>query len=228
VNYRGSLENVFQLAHEIGHAVHAHIAHQAQPFVYTHPSTLTGETVAAVFEGALVDRMTGGTSGGEEKPRVLDLAIQNILHLFYRPMLDADFELRIYDTEGAITGPTLGALYLSVVEEFYGETVSLDDWDAHTWQQTPHYFTSPLYMGKYGLSSAAANILISQLTSATEAEAAAARRALLELMSSGSSGYPLELLRAAGANPGDPGTIDVLITRLEELVDELEQTLSAP
>ncbi len=223
VNYRGSLETVFQLAHEIGHAVHALIAHHGQPFVYSHRSSLTSEAVAGVFEGALVEQMVGPATNREEKIRVLDLSIQNILRLFYRPMLDADFELRLYDPDVPITGPSLGALYLAVVTEFYGETVSLNDWDRHTWQQTPHYYTSPLYMGRYGLASAAANALISRLTSPSVSERAVARQAFHDLMRAGASAYPTELLKRAGADLEDPHTTEALIGRLESLVDELER-----
>ena len=226
VNYRGSLENVFQLSHEIGHAVHAYIAHHAQPFVYAHRSSLTSESVAAVFEGVLVEQMVGPATSRKEKIQVLDLSIQNILRLFYRPMLDADFELRLYETDGPITGPSLGALYLAVVAEFYGETVSLNDWDTHTWQQTPHYYTSPLYMGRYGLASAAANTLISQLTSPSGSERAVARQALLDLMRSGASAYPAELLKRAGVDLDNSHTIEVLVARLESLVDELERAVN--
>lgn len=226
VNYRGSLETLFQLAHEIGHAVHSYIAYHAQPFVYSHPSSLTGESVAAVFEGALVEQMVEETPNQQEKIRVLDLSIQNILRLFYRPMLDADFELRLYETDGPITGPSLEALYLAVVSDFYGETVSLNDWDAHSWQQTPHYYTSPLYMGKYGLSTAAANSLIAQLESPVDTQAASARRALLNLMRSGSSGYPIELLGLAGVDLANSHTIEVLVARLDSLVDELERAVN--
>jgi len=225
VNYRASLENVFQLAHEIGHAVHAVLAHETQPFVYSHPSSLTGEAMASVFEGALVDHMVGRATSRDEKIRVLDLSIQNILRLFYRPMLDADFEHRIYDGDEAITGPSLGALYLAVVTDYYGESVNLTAWDAHAWQKTPHYYTSPLYMGRYGLSSAAANALLPGLTSPDEADRATARRALVELMRAGSSGSPLHLLATAGADLLDPQTIEALVVRMGSLVGKLEQVV---
>ncbi len=136
-------------------------------------------------------------------------------------MLDADFELRLYERDGPIAGPSLGALYLAVVAEFYGETVSLNDWDAHAWQRTPHYFTSPLYLGRYGLASAAADVLIPQLTSPVDTEAATARRAFLNLMRSGSSGYPLDLLSRAGADLDNSHTSEVLVARLQSLVEEL-------
>ena len=165
VNYHGSLDHLFQLSHEIGHAVHSTIAYRAQPLVYTHPSSLTGETVAAVFEGALVAELVDRATTREERVRVLDLTIQNLLRLFYRPMLDADFELRIYDSDGSITGPAVQSLYLEVVRDFYGDSVRVEDWDAHAWQQTPHYYTAPLYLGRYGLSTAAANSLMVRLMS---------------------------------------------------------------
>ena len=141
-------------------------------------------------------------------------------------MLDADFELRLYEADLPITGPSLAALYLEVVAEFYGESVSLKDWDAHGWQMTPHYFTSPLYMGRYGLSSAAANALISRLTSPDDSQSATARRALLELMRAGGSDYPIELLRVAGADLEDSRTVEALVARLDSLVDRLERAVN--
>ncbi len=226
VNYRGSLDSLFQLAHEIGHAVHAQLAHDAQPFIYSHRSSLTSEAVAGVFEGALVARMVGQPTSRKEKIGVLDLAIQNTLRLFYRPMLDADFELRLYEADGPLTGPSLAARYLAVAREFYGNTVRLDERDGHAWQQTPHYYTSPLYMGRYGLASAAATTMTSRLTSPSAAERAAARQALLELMRSGASDYPIELLKRAGADLGDSAVSRAPVTRLAALVADLERTLS--
>ena len=169
--------------------------------------------------------MVGRVTTRKEKIQVLDLSIQNILRPFYRPMLDADFELRIYETGGPITRQSLGELYLDVVEAFYGDTVRLRDWDKYAWQQTPHFYTAPLYMGRYGLSSAAANALISQLTSPVDGRAAKARRVLLDLMRAGSSNYPLDLLSAAGADLADPETVAALVARLDSLVDELEKAL---
>ena len=227
VNYRGTLDSVFQLVHELGHAVHAFLAYQAQPFVYSHRSSLTSEAVASVFEGALVDFMVGEAESPEAKVRVLDLSLQNLLRLFYRPMLDADFEIRVHEAAGSITGPLLGELYLEVVTLFYGGTVSLNTWDAYTWQQTPHFYTAPLYLGRYGLASAAASVLASRLTEPDPTNASVARREFVELMKSGASDYPLELLRVAGADLEDPETVQILVARAATLVDELETLLGS-
>ena len=223
VNYRGTLENVFQLTHEIGHAVHALMAWEAQPFVTSHRSSLTSETVAGVFEGVLVDHMAREAESRGERIRVLDVSIQNILRLFYRPMLDADFELRIYETDVPVTGPSLGELYLDVVSDLYGDSVSLHEWDRHAWQRTPHFYTSPLYLGRYGLASAAANGLMGRLRAPGESAAVASQRALVDLMRAGASDYPLQLLRAAGAELEDRRSVEALGARLDRLVGEVER-----
>ena len=224
VPYRGTLDHVFQLVHEIGHAVHSDLSYRHQPFVYSHASSLTSETVASVFEGALVEYMTRESEDRQQRSRVFDLAIQNVLRLFYRPMLDADFELRFYESDAVITGPALGELYLSVVADFYGDAVSVREWDAFAWQQTPHYYTAPLYMGRYGLSTAAAQALIVRLTSESATQARSARNSLLELMKAGSSDDPIALLKKAGADLGDPRTAGAVVDRLDLLVGELERS----
>jgi len=227
VNYRGSLESVFQLVHEIGHAVHAYLAYRNQPYVYSHRSSLTSEAVASVFEGALVEYMVEQAESREAKVRVLDLSIQNLLRLFYRPILDADFEIRVHESAGTITSPSLGKQYLEVATEFYGETVSLKDWDAFTWQQTPHLYTAPLYLGRYGLAAAAANVLVARLADPDATDAGVARRGFVELLKSGTSDHPLELLRVAGVDLEDPETVRILVVRAERLVDDLARALAS-
>jgi len=227
VSYRGSLDSLFQLAHEIGHAVHADFARKSQPFVYGHRSTLTSEAAASVFENAVVDFMVKQAKSDDERVRVLDLAIQNSLRIFFRPMTDADFELRLYDTKQAMTGKALGELYLSIVQDLYGASVRVEPWDANAWQLTPHYYTSPLYLGRYGLSSAAADLMWRRLSAEAEGERKSAQESFVELLRAGGSDYPFELLRRAGADLNDTSSIEPMVERLDSLVSELERVAEA-
>ena len=222
VSYRGNLDSLFQLAHEVGHACHAALAARAQPAVYAHPSSLTGEAVAALHEAVLVDLLIRRAATPEARLAVADHAVQNLLRLFVRPALDADFELSLYADGGGVTREALGVRYRATLERYYGDALVLDDLDAFGWMTTPHFFSSPLYLGRYPLAYAAATALADRLTAGDPGTRSAARRDLLTLLEAGSSDDPAVLLAAAGADLSDPGSAAGVAGRLDRLVDRLE------
>ena len=222
VHYRGDLGSLLQLAHEVGHAVHADLAHRGQPFVYAHFSSLTGEAVAGLHEGALVDLLLRRAATREERGTVLDHAVQNLLRLFHRPALDAGFELALYDGDGVLTGEELARRYLEALVATYGDSVALEEWDGAGWMTTPHFYDSPLYMGRYPLAAAAATALLARLTAPEPAARDAARRDLAELLAAGASDDPLELLRRAGVDLRAPATLAAVVDRMDRLVSDLE------
>lgn len=217
VAYRGTVLDLFVLAHELGHAVHSQLAHRAQPYVSSLYSTLTGEAVASLHELLLVEKLLqeAGTPG--EKTAAADFAIQNLLRTFYRPAIDADFELQLYAEDSTVTAEGLDALYGKVLATYYGDALKLEPWDRHGWQQVPHFFTAPLYMLRYGLAYAAATALAEKLTSSDPAERQAAQHRYLDLLRAGGSDDPTVLLAKAGADLSTPATFEAVIRRLEGL-----------
>lgn len=217
VSYRSTVLDLFALAHELGHAIHSYLAHRAQPYVTSIPSTLTAEAVASLHELLLVERLLQEAGAPGEKLAVTDFAIQNLLRTFYRPAIDADFELQIYAEEASLTADGLDALYGKVLESYHGDALTLKPWDRHGWQQVPHFFTAPLYMLRYGLAYASATALAERLTSSDAAERQAAQRRYLDLLRAGGSDAPTALLAAAGADPALPATFEAVFERLERL-----------
>ena len=217
VSYRSTVLDLFALAHELGHAVHSQLAHRAQPYVTSIPSTLTAEAVASLHELLLVERLLQEAGAPGERLAVTDFAVQNLLRSFYRPAIDADFELQVYAEEASLTADGLGTLYGQVLESYYGNALALKPWDRHGWQQVPHFFTAPLYMLRYGLAYASATALAEKLTSSDSAEREAAQRRYLDLLRAGGSDDPTVLLAAAGADLALPATFEAVFARLERL-----------
>ncbi len=225
VNFRGNLDSLFQLAHEVGHAAHAFQADRSQPWVSAHYSSLTGEAVASLHEAVLVDLLVRRARSPAERGIVLELAIQNLLRLFFRPAIDADFELSLYETGGAVTREALGSGYLEAIRRYYGESLEFVESDRYGWMEPPHFFSSPLYMGRYPLASAAATALLERLTGGNDDDRAAARSDLLTLVRSGASDDPINLLRAAGADLSGQRTAAAVVERMDHLVKTLGDTI---
>ncbi len=224
LNYDGNLNSILQLSHELGHAVHNKLSSDAQPYTYSHPSSLTSEAVGILFETLLVDDLVHRRLDGASA----DVAIQSLLRGFYRTVLEADFELSLYTEPPVFSSAGLGARYLETLKAFYGDTIVFQPWDGGGWLQTPHFFSSPLYLPRYGLATAAAVKLVADLKSPDPASAAAARDRVIALLSAGGSDGPLVLLKNAGADLEQPETILAVGQRLDHLVAELKSELAQP
>ncbi len=224
VNYDGNLNSILQLSHELGHAVHNQLSSDAQPYTNSHPSSLTSEAVGILFETLLVDDLVDRKFGGVSA----DVAIQSLLRGFYRTVLESDFELSLYTEPPVFSSAGLGARYLEALNAFYGDTIVFQPWDGDGWLQTPHFFSSPLYLPRYGLATAAAVKLLADLKSPDPASAAAARDRVMALLSAGGSDDPFVLLKNAGADLEQSETILAVGRRLDHLVARLERELAQP
>jgi len=221
VNYDGNLNSILQLAHELGHAVHNKLSSDAQPYTNSHPSSLTSEAIGILFETLLVDDLVDRKLDGASA----DVAIQSLLRGFYRTVLESDFELSLYTEPPVFSAAGLGARYLETLTSFYGDTLNLEPWDSYGWLQTPHFFSSPLYLPRYGLATAAAVNFLADLTSADPASAEAARGRVMALLAAGGSDDPFMLLKNAGADLEQPESILAVGRRLNDLVVQLEHEL---
>lgn len=221
VNYDGNLNSILQLSHELGHAVHNKLSSDAQPYTNSHPSSLTAEAVAILFETLLVDDLVDRRLGGVSA----DVAIQSLLRGFYRTVLDSYFELSLYTEPPVFSSAGLGGRYLETLKAFYGDTIVFQPWDNNGWLQTPHFFSSPLYMPRYGLATAAAVKLLADLKLPDPVSAAAAQGRVMALLSAGGSDDPFVLLKNAGADLEQPETILAVGQRLNHLVAQLEREL---
>ena len=223
VTFQGEVRDVFQLAHELGHAIHSQLAADTQPFATSRYDELVGEAVAAVFTGLLADELTGSTRSPRERAAALGGSIEELLRFFYRPLMEADFELRLYRPGAPTSAAGIGKLYRQVLEEYLGEGMSFEDWDRWGWLLTPHFFESPLYMSRYGLAYAAGFALLSGLRAERPGTRALARGRVIGLMKAGGSDHPLPLLAQAGADLERPEALEAVLEELEGRVSALEE-----
>ncbi len=221
VVFRGATADLFRLAHEVGHAVHHQLAFEAQPFAAARPSVLASETAAALFELALA-RQLGELASGAVAAATADFEVQTIFRTFVGTALDADFEIAVHALGGEHDGAKLGELYRERLVAFHGGALELEPADDHGWIETPHFFTAPFYMPRYGLSLAAAAALFERISSPDAVIRESAQRDLAALLRAGATDSPVELLARAGADLRRPETLAAVGRRLAGLADRLE------
>ena len=230
LNYTDTLDDVFTLAHEMGHSMHTILSHETQPFIYSGYTIFVAEVPSTLSEALLLDYMLERSTDPTERIVLLQHAIDNITSTFYTQVMFADFELRAHklaEEDKPITSEILTEMYTTLLKDYYGDAVDLNDLTGVTWARIPHFFNSPYYVYQYATCFASAARLSREITAGTEGERAKARERYLDLLRSGGSDHPMALLKNAGVDLSQSDTVKAIIEQLDTLVSRLEQELKA-
>ncbi len=220
---------VFTLAHEMGHSMHTILSHQSQPFVYSSYTIFVAEVPSTLSEALLLEQMLAQSTDPAERAVLLQHAIDNITSTFYTQVMFADYELqahRLIEQGEPMTAEVLDKLYLDCFEAYYGDSVNTHPLTRITWARIPHFYNSPYYVYQYATCFASAAKLAKEIMEGPEAARGQARDRYLELLSAGGSDYPMEQLRRAGVDLGEPSTVQAVVDQLDTLVTRLENEIS--
>jgi oligoendopeptidase F len=225
LNFNQTLDNVFTIAHEMGHTMHTVLANESQPFCYSDYTIFVAEVASTLNERLLLDHMLAHTDDSRERILLLQHAIDSIVGTFYSQVLFAAFELeahRIVERGEPVTAEVLNELYSSLQSEWYGKGVTLDELYATTWARIPHLYRSPYYVYQYATCFASS----AQIFTSIKSEAADKREEItaryLDLLRAGGSDDPMELLKRAGVDLSRAEPVQAVVDQLDELVRGLE------
>jgi oligoendopeptidase F len=230
LNYTDTLDDVFTLAHEMGHSMHTILSHETQPFIYSNYTIFVAEVPSTLSEALLLEFMLSHSTDPVERIVLLQHAIDNITGTFYTQVLFADYELRAHrltEEDQPITSETLTGIYTDLLKDYYGDALDLNPMTGMTWARIPHFFNSPYYVYQYATCFASAARLAQEIMQGTEVEQRQARERYLSLLRSGGNDYPMEQLKKAGVDLSQPHTVDAVVKQLSDLVSRLEAELSA-
>jgi oligoendopeptidase F len=228
MNYNNTLDSVFTLAHELGHSMHTMLAHETQPFVYSNYTIFVAEVPSTLNEALLLEFMLDRARSKEERIVLLQHAIDGIIGTFYNQVLFADFELeahRLVEQDQPITSDVLSGIYAKLLGEYWGDALSPDPRAQHTWTRIPHFYQSPYYVYQYATCFASTAKLMQEIGGKDPVKRDAAVERYLNLLKSGGSDHPMELLKRAGVDLSQPETVRAVSSQLDGLVDKLEREI---
>ena len=114
----------------------------------------------------------------------------------------------------------LSRLYLEITRKYYGHAEGLcivDDYVRNEWSYIPHFYLG-FYVFQYATSFTAAEALSEKVLAGDED----ARRRYLTFLGSGTSKYPIELLKDAGVDMTTDEPLDLTIRKMNRVMDEIE------
>lgn len=218
LNYQDNVNDMFTLAHELGHSLHSYYSHENQPYVYSSYKIFVAEVASTLNEALLMDHLLKITTDKNEKLYYLNYYLEQFRTTVYRQAMFAEFEKLIHqqvEKGEALTADLLNKLYRDLNVTYYGEEIVVDELIDYEWARIPHLYMN-FYVYKYATGFSAAVSLAKQIL--TEGEPAVQR--YMEFLKSGGSNYPIKLLQKAGV---DMNTAEPIQSALEVFREALEQ-----
>ena len=220
LNWAGLLNDVFTLAHEMGHNMHSYYTGQNQPYPYANYSIFLAEVASTFNESLLLEYLIQNSSTKIEKLDLIEKYLNNITSTFYRQAMFAEFESLVYEkTEAgaALTPDILCKMYKDIYQKYWGEEMVVDKEEEYTWTRVPHFYYN-FYVYQYATGFAASEVLVKKV----KEEHDAAVKKYLGFLKAGSSDYPIEILKSAGVDMNSPEPVTAITRKMNQLLDEVE------
>jgi oligoendopeptidase F len=225
LNYQDDLDSLFTFAHENGHAMHTVLAYENQPFATADYTIFVAEVASTTGERFMLEKLLADTADPKERFLLLQHAVDSIVQTFYTQVLFADFELqahRLVEQGQPITADVLGNIYMTLLKDYYGDAVDIDELYKYTWARIPHFYNSPYYVYQYATCFASSAKLFKDMTTGSEESRRAATDRYLTLLKSGGNDQPMKQLQKAGVDLSQPATVQAVVDQMDELVSRME------
>ncbi len=216
------MRGTFTLAHELGHAGHFYLANKYQNLLNTRPSTYFVEAPSTMNELLLADHLLEKTNDKRMKRWVISELLGTYYHNFITHLLEAEFQRRVYalaESGTPLTAEVLCEEKKEAIENFWGDAVDIDDGASLTWMRQPHY-----YMGLYPYTYSAGLTVSTTVVQKIKSEGQHAVDRWLDVLKSGGTLRPLELIKKAGVDMSKPDAIKDTVAYVGSLIDELEKS----
>ncbi len=223
LNYQDKINDVFTLAHEMGHALHSYYTNMTQPYVYSEYKIFVAEVASTVNESLLMRYLLPRASSKQEKAYLLNHYLEEFRGTVFRQVMFAEYEKIIHEKveQGeALNAQELSDIYYGLNKKYFGEAVTVDEDIAMEWSRIPHFYSS-FYVYKYATGFSSPTAIAEKIL--TEGKPAVDK--YLQFLKSGGSNYPLELLKIAGVDLSTPQPIQDALNVFEKTLDELEELL---
>lgn len=223
LNYQGTINDVFTLAHEMGHAMHSYYTNKTQPYIYSEYRIFVAEVASTVNESLLINYMLQNISNKKEKAYLLNHYLEEFRGTLFRQTMFAEFEKithSMIESGEALTSQEFCKIYRGLNEKYFGPEVTIDDEIDMEWARIPHFYSN-FYVYKYATGISAAASLSQQILR----EGTPAVERYTNFLKSGGSDYPLELLKKAGVDLSKPEPVEDALKMFESVLEELEKLL---
>lgn len=223
LNYSGTLDSMFTLAHEMGHAIHSYLSNKHQPVAYSNYIIFVAEVASTCNEALLMQHLLKTTKDKKRRAYLINYFLEQFRTTLYRQTMFAEFELEINrrnERGESLTAESLNALYHELNHQYFGDDIVIDKEIDLEWARIPHFYYD-YYVYQYATGYSAAIALSRRILK----EGAPAVKDYIHFLSGGCSTDPISLLRGAGVDMASTAPIHDALQLFDELITEMEQLM---
>ena len=221
LNWHDRLDELYTLVHEMGHSVHSYFTRHTQPYVYGDYSIFLAEIASTTNENLLTSYLLETETDPKIRAYIINHYLDGFKGTIFRQTQFAEFEHFIHteDAKGnPLTSDYLSRFYGELNAKYYGPIVVNDEEIKDEWSRIPHFYYN-YYVYQYATGFSAASALAKHIAEGDEQ----ALENYLTYLKSGSSDYPIEVMKNAGVDMTQPAYIEDAMEIFALRLDELEQ-----
>lgn len=220
LNFHGTLNDVFTLAHEMGHSIHSWYSDKNQPFTYAGYKIFVAEVASTCNEALLIRHLLKKSGSREEKAYLLNHFLESFRATLFRQTMFAEFENMAHERGAAgesLTAQNLCRMYRQLNVDYFGPEMMVDSQIDYEWERIPHFYT-PFYVYQYATGFSAAVAISSRIMKGE----AGALEGYKKFLSGGCSMTPIQLLKLCGVDMSTTKPVDEALEFFGELLSEFE------
>ncbi|MBQ5761329.1 MAG: oligoendopeptidase F [Clostridia bacterium] len=227
LNWQGEINDIFTLAHELGHAMHTFYSNANQPYHYASYKIFVAEVASTVNENLLMSYMLDEAKKEGDTVKqayLLNHYLEEFRTTVHRQTMFAEFEKKAHAKDQAgqpLTCDVMCDIYYKLNKKYYGKGCSVDKDIELEWARIPHFYNS-FYVYQYATGFSAATALAAGILKDVNKEEAGATEKYLDFLKSGGSDYPLNILKKAGVDLTDSAVIQSALDVFAEKVTQME------
>ncbi|MDD6332997.1 MAG: oligoendopeptidase F [Clostridia bacterium] len=218
LNYQNTLNDVFTLIHEMGHAMHTYYSNTSQPYIYAGYKIFVAEVASTCNEALLMQYMLKNTEDEKKRRYLLNHFYEQFKGTLYRQTMFAEFEMEAHaraERGEVLSAESLCEMYRQLNEKYFGENMVIDEEIACEWARIPHFYT-PFYVYQYATGYSAAIAISSRILAGDESVIKGYR----QFLSGGCSKHPIELLKLCGIDMNSPQVVQDALDVFGELLSQ--------
>jgi oligoendopeptidase F len=221
MNYNDTVDNMFTLAHELGHGLHSYLANSTQCYPKAGYSIFVAEVASTLNEGLLLDYLLKKVTDTGQRLYLLNRSIDNTAGTFFSQIMYAHFELMMHEEVekgGALSPDLMTRLWKDLLQKYHGPEMTIDEYSPLKWSRVPHFYT-PFYVFQYATSYAASQAILTRFLNGEQGLI----EKYLAMLSAGGSDHPIELLKHCGVDMSTPGPVQATLDLFTQQVNEVDQ-----
>ncbi len=223
MNFNGTLDSVFTLAHEMGHSMHSYMSRKNNDFLESSYTIFAAEVASTFNENLLLDYMMERAESKEERLFLIDHHANSFKSTVFRQTMFAEFEREVHklveDGQG-LTAEDFNKIYYDLNVKYFGNHMVSDEEIAYEWMRIPHFYRD-FYVYKYATGYTASTVLAQKVLAKEEN----AVENYMKFLKDGGKHFPIDQLKIAGVDMSKPETVDQALNVFRNLVDDLDKLI---